>query len=205
MAEHTLSTDEKGRVPDPSEAETLDVFTGGSMACYMGQPIAVDDDRIVTSVDWADGALVVAAQPDVPRNLTAVLTDADASITAGLLTITGTDPQGRVITDVMDMSAGLSWTGTKIFASVTSAVISGTAGTPAAGTDVVKVGVGNVIGTPFDLGVEAEVLHVYLAAVRIAAIDAIATGESLSGIDINSATYDGSKIMWALLRPSKNA
>lgn len=201
--EHTLSDAEKGRLPTPSEEETLDILTAGCIPAYMGAPIAVDDDRIVVSADWADGALTVAAQPDVPRNLTAVLTDANASITAGLLTLTGLDAQGRVVSEVMDITAGLSWVGTKIFAKVTSAVISGTAGTPAAGTDVVKVGVGNVIGTCVDLVKATEVVHCYLGT--LVTPTAIAVGESKSGINASGSTYNGTKVLWALLRPAKNA
>jgi len=203
MGQNTISDAEKGRLPTPAEAENIEILTAGCIPAYMGAPIDADDDRIVTSEDWDDGSLTIAAQPDVPRNLTVTLTDANASITAGICTITGKDAQGRPITEVMDMEDGLAWVGEKIFAEVTSAVISGTAGTPATGTDVVKVGVGDLIGTCIDLGVESEVVHAYLGAVKVTP-DAIATGESTSGIDVNGGTYDGSKVMWALLRPAKN-
>jgi hypothetical protein len=204
MVQHTVSSEEKGRIPTPAEEEAVEVLTAGCIPAFMGQPILADDNRIVTAEDWADGALTIAAQPDTPRNLTAVLTDADTSITAGIITFVGEDAQGRAISEVMDMSEGLSWTGEKVFAKVTSATISGTAGTPEAGVDTVIVGVGNVIGTPIDLGVATEVVHVYVAGARTTP-DAVALGESTSGIDCNGATYDGSKIMWALLRPAKNA
>ena len=201
--EQTLSDAEKGRLPDPSEAETVEVLTYGSISCFMGQPILADVDRIVTAVDWADGGLTIAAQPDTPRNLTGTLTDADESITAGLCTFTGMDPQGRTISEVWDMTEGLTFTGTKIFASVATAVISGTAGTPEAGVDTLVVGVGNLIGTPVDLGVASEVVAAYVGNAKVTP-DAVAVGESTSGIDANGATYDGSKIMWALIKPAKN-
>jgi hypothetical protein len=202
--ENTLSDIEHARVPDQSQHDQLAALSSGVIAAFQGQPVVADPNLIVTSVDWGDGALTVAAQPDVPRNLTAVLTDADGSITAGLLTATGIDPMGRVITETMDITDGLSWTGEKIFARVDSVVISGTAGTPAAGVDTVIVGIGNVIGTPVDLSAENQVIAAYIGGGLIvaASIDAIATGESKSGIDLNSQTYDGSKIMWALLKPN---
>jgi len=170
-----------------------------AMHIFLGAPVLADADKIVTSEDWDDGALTIAAQPDVPRNLTITVTDANASITGGICTIVGTDSQGRSITEVMDITDGLSWTGTKIFATVTSATISGTTGVPATGTDVVTVGVGNVIGLPVDLSAEAEVIRAYVAAAPVTP-DAVATGESTSGIDANSATYDGSKLMWAIVK-----
>jgi hypothetical protein len=203
MAEHTLSTDEKGRLPDIAENETLEALTSAVIPNYMSTPILADVDRIVTSANWADGALTVAAHPDVPRNLTVTVTDADTSITGGLLTLVGKDAMGRVITEVMDLSEGLEWVGEKIFGEVTSATISATAGTPEAGVDVVTVGVGNVIGTCVDLENESEVVHVYVDNTKVTP-DAIATGVSTSGIDANGATYNGSKVMWCLLRPAKN-
>lgn len=203
MGEHTLSSDEKGRLPTPAEEESLEALTGGCIPAFMGAPIDADDNRIVVSEDWDDGALTIAAQPDVPRNLTVDVTDADTSITGGILTISGKDAQGRSISEVMDISEGLNWVGEKIFAQVDSAVISGTTGTPAPGTDVVIVGVGDIIGTCIDLGVATEVVHAYLGATKVTP-DAVVVGVSKSGIDVNGATYDGSKVMWALLKPSKN-
>lgn len=181
----------------PSAAEQ------GTRSQLLGAPALADVDRIVTSADWSDGALTIAAQPDMPRNITAVLTDANASITAGLLTIVGVDHAGRAVTEVMDITDGLTFTGTKIFASVTSATISGTAGVPASGTDVVTVGIGNVIGTESDLTASAEVTNVYLGGTRIAS-PTVSTGVSLSGVDASSGTYDGSKLLQVFVKPANN-
>lgn len=204
MPEYTVNTEEKARIPSNEEAEALAVLTAGCIPAYMGSPVDADDNRIVTTVDWDDSTLTIAAQPDVPRNLTAVLTDANASITAGLLTFVGYDAQGRPITEVMDMEDGLTWAGVKIFATVTSAIITATAGTPLSGTDMVIVGVGDVIGTCIDLSVTSEVVHVWLGAVKVTP-SAITVGASLSGIDVNAATMDGAKWLWAMLKPTKNA
>ena len=201
--EHTISTEEKARIPTPAEAEVLAVFTGGAQSVFMGAPVVADDNRIVTSEDWDDGALTIAAQPDVPRNLTVDVTDADASVTGGVLSFIGEDPMGRPITEVMDIADALAWVGEKIFAKVTSATISATTGTPATGTDLVIVGVGNVIGIPWDMGVTSEVAHVYLGGTRLTP-DAIAVGVSTSGIDTNGGTYDGSKLMQAFVKPARN-
>jgi hypothetical protein len=196
--ETTLSTEEFNRVPTAEEKAFLQKNQGGIQSLFMGVPILADVDRIVASADWADGALTVAAQPDVPRNITATLTDADDSV-AGVLTIVGKDIRGRTITEVMtvDTGTGKAFVGTKIFASVTSCTISGSSGEEA-GVDLITVGVGNVIGTPMDLTATATVHHVYLGGVRIAS-PTVTTGESLSGIDVSSGTYDGSKLMHAFI------
>ena len=175
----------------------------GSRSESLGWPILADVDRIVTSADWADGALTVAAQPDVPRNLTITLTDANDSITGGLCTIVGVDINNRAVSEVMSIAVdGKTFTGTKIFASVTSATISGTTGTPASGTDLVTIGVGNVIGIPFDLTASSEVLHAYLGQTKLT--PTIATGISTSGVNASAGTYDGAKLLQVFIKPSTN-
>ena len=199
--ENTVSDAVLARIPLPGQQALIEKITDGAMSVFMGAPLLADPDRVVDAEDWADGAVAITAQPATPCNLTYLLTDANASITAGICTVVGEDPQGRTITEVFDMSAGLSLTGTKIFAVVTSVTISGTAGTPAAGTDVLDIGVGNVIGLPFDIDDEDAVVAVYVDNAKTTP-DAIATGESTSGIDCNGATYDGTKLMWALVKPA---
>lgn len=201
--EQTVTAEEKARIPTAMEEEAVVALTLGCIPAFMGAPIAADVDRIVVSVDWDDGTLTIAAQPDVPRNLTVTVTDADASITGGIVTITGKDAQGRTVVETMNIAEGLAWVGEKIFAQVISAVISGTTGTPEAGVDVLTVGVGNKIGTCIDLGAASEVVHTYLGT-KVTP-DSVVIGESKSSIDAHTATYNGTKIMWALLRPAKNA
>ncbi len=205
MVEHTVNTNEKGRIPTATEAEGIEVATAGAQNVFLGWPILADPDRLVTTIVWGDGTLTIAAQNDVPRNLTATLTDANDSVTAGILTAVGVDPLGRAISEVLiDLTVAKTGTGTKIFATVTSLIITATAGTPAGGTDMLVVGCGNVIGTPFDLGVTAEVIHAYVGPVKVTP-DAIAVGASLSGVDCNGGTYDGAKVMWAIINTTKNA
>jgi hypothetical protein len=202
--DETISKAEKARIPTDMEEEALVAMTLGAIPAFMGQPVLADVDRVVVSCDWADGALSIAAQPDCPRNLTVTVTDADTSITGGIITFVGKDAQGRSVSEVMDITDGLTWVGTKVFAKVTSATISGTTGTATPSTDVLTVGVGDKIGTCVDLGATAEVVHVYLGNALVTP-DAVAVGEAQSSIDAHTATYNGSKIMWALLRPAKNS
>lgn len=199
--ENTISDVEFARIPNVEESGYLGKAQRGIQSLFMGAPVLADVDRIVTSENWADGALTIAAQPDVPRNLTATLTDADDSV-SGVCTFIGKDCRGRTITEVMTVALGTgkAFVGTKIFASVTSCTISGTSGA-LAGTDVVTVGVGNVIGTPMDTDSDATVHHVYLGGTRIAS-PTLTTGVSLSGVDASSGTYDGSKMLHAFLELS---
>lgn len=192
----TVTTAEKARIPSVAEKGVLTALaTGGnSFFTQLGAPIAADTDRIVAEVAWADGTLTLAAQPDVPRNITAQLTDADNSI-SGLLTITGTDIAGRVITETMAPDAlggGKTLTGTKCFKTITSCVISGTSG--AGVEDLIIIGVGNKIGVPVDLANAAEVVSVRLGGSLVAS-PVKATGASTSSIDASADTYNGSKVL----------
>ena len=203
--ENTLNDTQLGYLPDAEQKAWLQMLEGGAMYLFMGQPIVATVDRIVASVDWADGTLVIAAQPDVPRNVTCTLTDANNSVT-GLLTITGKNVKGETITETMapdGAGGGKTLTGTKIFASITSCVISGTAGA-LAGTDVLVIGVGTVIGLPFDILATAAVQHVYLGGVRIAA-PVLTAGVNLSGIDVSAGTYNGTKVLMAVVQPNRMA
>ena len=199
--QYTLSTEEYERLPNAEEASLLSKSQGGIQSVFMGAPILADVDRIVTSQDWEDIALTIAAQPDVPRNVTATLTDANDSV-SGVLTIVGTDIRGRTITEVMTVALGVgkAFVGTKIFASITSATITGSSG-ELNGTDVVTVGVGNVIGTAMDLDSTAVVRCAYLGGTKLT--PTLTTGESTSGLDASAGTYDGSKMLHAFIQPAR--
>lgn len=203
MPESTLSDVEKARLPTPAEAAEVAKLYEQRVDAFMGWPILADVDRSYASTQWADGTLAIAAQPDVPRNLTATLTDADNSVT-GLLTITGLDYKGRVIVETLQPLGdgnGLVLTGTKIFAQITSQVITATAGS--AGADVLVIGVGDVIGVPHDLLHTGAVAFTWLGPTQYTP-DAIATGAGTSGINVTSGTYDGAKVMHAIIQPARN-
>lgn len=157
----------------------------------LGQPVAADNDRIVVSATIANGAQTIAAQPDCPRNITITVTDANASISAGTVTVVGTDSKGRSVQEVLTFPT-LTLTGTKIFASITSVTVSGLVGNGVG--DTIIVGVGNVIGLPNDISSSTSIKNVYLGGTRVAS-PTIATGQSSSGVDSSSSTYDGSKIL----------
>lgn len=181
-------------VKSDAEASDIEEELKRTVSVMLGAPVVADPDRVVTAVQIADGAQSINDQPDTPRNITMQLTDADDSVTADVV-VTGLDPVGRVVTETMSpdgAGGGKTLTGTKIFAEVTSVVVSNTAGS-AAGDELI-VGVGDVIGLPTDISETSAVKHTYLGGTRVTP-DAVATGVSQSGVDVNSATYDGSKLL----------
>lgn len=102
---------------------------------------AADADLVVASAAIADSTTyVLAAQPDVARPLIIGITDADSSVTAGTLTITGLNDVGATITHVFTFAAGGTTTSTSTvyFKSVVS-VITGVLTGEGAG-DAVTVG-----------------------------------------------------------------
>jgi hypothetical protein len=114
--------------------------------------IAAVDDYIVASAALADSTTYVKAhQPDVARPLIITITDADSSITAGTITITGTDDLGAALTHVFTFAAGGSTTSTSTgyFKTVSSVVTSALTGEGAG--DVVKVGTTTTIPTQYCL------------------------------------------------------
>lgn len=202
--ENTLSDTQLANLPTEQEELHLQKMVVGAIPMNLGSPVLADVDRIVTLINWADGTLTIAAQPDVPRNLTVALTDVNNSV-AGLLTITGLDPSGRVITETMTPAAdgtGKTLTGTKIFAYVTSCVISGTSGA-LAGTDQLTIGVGNVIGIGIDIEHANAITHAYLDQTWLTVV--AATGVSTSGINASAGTYDGTKVLQVWVMPSRQA
>lgn len=67
----------------------------------------VDAAQVVTVATLADSTtFTIAAQPDVCRLIDATVVDADSSISAGTLTITGTDCWGYTITATYAMTGG---------------------------------------------------------------------------------------------------
>jgi hypothetical protein len=201
--EKTLSTEEAARLPDPDKSEFLNALYEGALSCFLGQPVIADIDRIVVTVDWADGTLSLAAQPDCPRNITIALTDADNSVT-GLITVIGEDPDGQAVVETMapdGLGGGKTLTGSKVFAKVTSVVISNTGGAPTTDDEVV-VGVGVKIGLPMNILAAADVRHVYLGGTRIASPN-ITTGASTSTVDASAGTYNGTKVLQAFVQPTR--
>lgn len=198
----TQSTSRSDLILTEGEKSFLQGTESGVEYVDLGAPVVADPDRLVAALDpIADGGLTVQAQPDVPRNVTALLTDANNSVSASLV-IEGVGMDGYPVREEHDFVAGSasskSFVGTKIFARVTSAVVSGTSG--AASGDTIQVGVGNVIGLPKPINNANAVKYASLGAVPVAS-PTVATGAQTSGVDLSGSTYNGSKAMKVGYRP----
>lgn len=111
---------------------------------------AADDDQIVTSADAADATTyALAAQPDVCRLVDLTITDANSSITAGVITFTGTDCLGNAIACTHTFTGAgsgvktlvvSSGSATSCYMGAVTSIISGALTGEQAGTDLVKVG-----------------------------------------------------------------
>jgi len=108
---------------------------------------AVTANYVVTAEDISGGGDIVctlAAQPDVPRNLTLTVTDGNASISAFTITVVGVDAKGNAVTEAWVFGGGLVQTGVVAFATVTSITITDLVG--AGVGDTVDVGIGSKLG-----------------------------------------------------------
>lgn len=134
----------------------------GNVSC--AQPIVQAANAgacaIVTDVSLSGltaGAMTVAlAEPDYPRNLICILTDANATITGGTVTVTGLDQNGEAQSEVFTFTAAGTQTGVRAFSKVTSATWALVSGTVTATDDKMAIGVGNKLGLPAGPGAVYE-------------------------------------------------
>jgi hypothetical protein len=132
---------------------TNNVSTAVNQATLMGgqahyvDPDAADLVSVVADVLLADGAQVIASQPDFPRTLQVRITDGDASITAGEVTLVGRNACGEAITQVIPLTGGTQTVVTDdAYAQLTSATVTNLAGHGAG--DNIGLGVGAAFGLP---------------------------------------------------------
>lgn len=165
----------------------------------LGAPVVADDDRITVSVDMKVGSYTLAAQPDVARNITVTTTAVGTADTQGTITITGTNINGKVITEVITPVAGTTVAGLKAFKTVTSAVGAGWVIDAVEGTkDTIKIGVGTVIGLPIVIQTGDCLLSVLGVAYVVPTVVVNALVENCT-LDSSSGTYNGSKALYAVI------
>ncbi len=193
------STVDETLVPSAADKAYSSASAGGVDWQSLGAPVLADVDRIVTVLNpIADGALTVAAQPDVPRNVTVDIVDADDS-SSGTCTVKGTDINGLPLVETFSWTEAGQIVGVELFENVASAVVSDEAG--AASGDTITVGVGNLIALPKQIANVEAVKLVTFAAVPVTA-DAVAATPR-SSVDANGATYDGSSELKVAYRPGQ--
>jgi len=87
---------------------------------------------------------VMAAQTDVPRNVSITVTDGDTSISAFQIDVVGIDAKGGAAAERFVFGGGLVQTGNVIWAHITSIIVTSITGAGAG--DVLDVGVGSKVG-----------------------------------------------------------
>lgn len=127
---------------------------------YLGAVAAPTTTGKITQKDLngaADGATCTGiVQPDVPRNVKLTITDGNTSISAYSITVAGKAPDGTTITETFTFADGLTPTGSKIFASITSWTINSIVGDGSG--DTLDVGYGSKIGVPVMYGATGLVI-----------------------------------------------
>ena len=183
-----------------SAAEINKAGTKASSTCRLynlGAPALADDDLIVTSTNMKVGSYTVAAQPDIPRNITVTVTAGATADTLGTVTISGTNYDDDEISEVITPVAGSAIAGTKAFKSVTTVVGAGWVIDAVEGTnDTIKVGIGNELGLPLMLDSAVEIMMGILGTeIASTTNPTVSNPVTLEGttIDISSKIYNGTK------------
>jgi hypothetical protein len=117
-----------------------------------GIPLAASATYIVTSVTLSAGSLTIAHQPDVPRQLQALVTTGTGTLTAGGLTMTYTANDGTTQVDTFSfvgLTGANTLTTSKGVERLTSAVLAASAGGTAPG---IEIGINAYLAVPLDPG-----------------------------------------------------
>ena len=176
----------------------------GALFCYdLGKPVVADVDRYVENTDMKVGAYTIAAQPDIPRNVTVTRTETTALDTGGTIVITGTNILDEVITETITVGATtVTVAGTKAFKAITE--IKGVGWEVATAADKITVGCGNELGLPFALSNALDAPFGVLGGTMLACATTVTDPPTVEGttIDMNAGTYDGVKEAQVLARYS---
>lgn len=168
-------------------------FTSTNRLVYLGTPVVADVDRIVTSVNMKVGTYTIAAQPDVPRNITVTHTqEGGVTDTLGTITVVGTNALDQVISEVITPTESGTAIGAVAFKTVTS--ITGAGWVIGTGNDTIKIGVGNYLGLPFVIDSTDNFGYGVLGTAIITPAN-LSRSDNVEGcyMSLSSGTYDGSK------------
>lgn len=183
-------------------APAFEITQGGISALVdLGAPVVADVDRIVTSANMKVGSYTIAAQPDVPRNITVTRTAVGAADTGGTVTITGTDAGGNVITESITVGAdGVTVAGTKAFKTVTSVV--GAGWVISEGNDTITVGVGDELGLPAAAQAVGDIILGILGVTITAHNPTVTDPPTICGttVDMSAGTYNGTKHAYVFVK-----
>jgi hypothetical protein len=153
---------------------------------------AADSGTYVTAVALSSltaGAFTIAAQPDYPRTVRGYLTDANATITNGTVTIVGVDQNGVGISDVLAFTAAGAKTTVKAFAKIVSATWALVSGTVTGTSDTISLGAGASLGLP----AAPNALYDRLIKATFDGSDDLGTLSKTYGLYVPAGTMNGAK------------
>lgn len=146
--------------------------------------------KSLSGISNGDTASIIA-QPKTPRNVKVTITDGNSSISAYSLTIAGKAPDGTTISETFTFADGLTPTGSKIFASITS--VTWNSGTGNGASDTLDLGYGSKLGVPVPYGAQGLVITSLLSNGTIEA--ASATDQTNNSFTPTTAP-DGAKLFF---------
>lgn len=174
-------------------------LNGAARLFYLGTPVLADVDRIVVSTNMKVGSYTIAAQPDVARNITVSATAGATADTMGTILVTGTNIEGKPITETLTPVAGSTVAGAKAFKTVASVVGAGWAIDGAEATnDTITVGVGGVLGLPILIAAAANCRLGVVGTTLVTPTTTAGAIESCT-VDISGGTFNGTKMAFAVV------
>ncbi len=180
-------------------SEPKEILLTGHLLLAAAEWIAAETVTIVADLDiddvaGYDGATedaggartlnTLATRQEVARNVVVTITDADASITAGNVTVRGLDANGQPVGETFTMTSGAgttTFTGNVAYSVISSVVAWGFAGVTNV-DDNLKVGCGNKIGLP--MGANCKLVDVFKELHNAACV-----AVNSEGIDRTYGTY----------------
>lgn len=147
--------------PGVSPASGTGIVTlgaGSSRQATFEAPLPADLISIKAAATPANGAIVVAAQPPHARKLqvrVVIGTSPTTAITAGTLTLVGTDQDGNAITEVISLitTASVTLKTAHAFASLTSGTVAGYTASGSGTGNTLGIGLSNDFGVSGSSGV----------------------------------------------------
>jgi hypothetical protein len=178
-----------------------EIYCTGHVLYLAADALAAETTTIVADLDIDDVAgydaateelggkrtlAAIATRLEVPRNVVITVTDANASITAGNISVSGLNASGYPIREVFTITSGagtVTFTGNEAFSEVSAVTCWGFVGCTNV-DDNIKVGIGNKIGLP--MGKDCQLIDVFKVH-----HDAAAEAVLVSGINRTYGTYTG--------------
>jgi hypothetical protein len=175
------------------------IYKGGSATVEIFRACLVASATVIRSgedLSEAPGtAFTITNQPDIPRNLTWILTH--TQITAFTLVFVGVDAKGQVITDTFTQASGWSGATAQAYAQITSIKMTARTGTGAGNT--CNIGTGSILGLANGIAATTSVFKVkkntadypaasYTVNATTATVD-VSTGGAITGGDDYTIWY----------------